>query len=82
MKHVKTIGMLLALAAPLALSAAGRNPGFGGDDSGPLKVAQEIQSLRLVYQVKPVYPELAKLSHTEGAVTLKILINRDGSVAW
>jgi TonB family protein len=76
-----TLALMLVLAAPLALSAAGRNPGLGPDDSGPLKVATEIQNLRLVEQVKPTYPELAKLSRTEGTVVLQILITKDGKVS-
>jgi protein TonB len=78
--QVRALGLLLVLAAPLALSAAGRNPGLGGGDSGPLKVASDIQSLRIVDQVKPAYPELAKLSRTEGAVALNVLIGKDGKV--
>ena len=80
MKTAKTFALLLVLAAPLAVAAAGRNPGLGPDDSGPLKVAGDIQSLRIVEQVKPVYPELARLSRTEGTVTLNVLIGKDGKV--
>jgi len=79
--HVRVLGLLLVLAAPLALSAAGRNPGLGGEDSGPLKVASDIQSLRIVDQIKPSYPELAKLSRTEGTVALNVLIGKDGKVS-
>ena len=68
------------LLAPLTW-AAGRNPGSGPDDNGPLKVGQEIQSLRLIEQVKPTYPELAKLSRTEGAVMLQVSINKEGTVS-
>ncbi len=73
-------GLWLVLAAPLAVSAA-RNPGLGPDDSGPLKVAQEIQGLKITEQPKPAYPELARLSRTEGAVVLQVLIARDGKVS-
>ena len=80
MKNARILGLLIALAAPLALSAAAKNPGLGPDDSGPLKVAGDVQSLRIIDQVKPVYPELAKLSRTEGTVTLHVLIGKDGRV--
>ena len=76
----RIFGLILILAAPLTLSAAGRNPGLGPDDSGPLKVGSDIQSLRLVDQVKPAYPELAKISRTEGTVALNVLIGKDGKV--
>jgi protein TonB len=78
--QARVLGLLLVLAAPLALSAAGRNPGLGADESGPLKVATDIQSLRIIDQVKPNYPELAKLSRTEGVVAMNILIGKDGKV--
>jgi protein TonB len=81
MKKTNILGLLFVLAAPLAFAAAAKNPGLGPDDSGPLKVAGDIQSLRIIEQVKPVYPELAKLSRTEGTVTLQILIGKDGKVA-
>ena len=83
MKNVRNMMVAVAvLAAALAVPAsAAKNPGFGADDSGPLKVAQEIQNLRIVEQVEPAYPELAKLSHTEGAVMLHAFIGRDGNVA-
>jgi protein TonB len=71
------IGALL-LSAPIW--AANTNPGLGPDDRGPIHVAQEIQDLRLIDKVKPVYPELAKLSRTEGAVTLQVAISKEGSV--
>ena len=80
MKKARIFGLLLVLAAPLGLSAAGRNPGLGSEDSGPLKISQDIQSLRIIDQVKPAYPELAKLSRTEGTVILQILISKDGKV--
>ena len=79
MKNTKILGLLLVLAAPLALAAA-RNPGLGSEDSGPLRVADDIQSLRIIEQIKPVYPELAKISRTEGAVVLQVLINKEGTV--
>jgi len=80
MKTTKTLALMLVLAAPLALAAGKANPGLSTDDSGPIRVADDVQNLRVIEQVKPVYPELAKLSHTEGAVTLQILINKEGTV--
>src|SRR5947207_8677533 len=70
--------LTMAMAIP---ASAAKNPGVGSDDSGPLKVAQEIQNLRIIDQVKPSYPELAKLSRTECAVMLQVFINRDGNVS-
>ncbi len=80
MTNVRNLGLTMLLAAPLAMAAAGINPGLGAESSGPLKVAGEVQMLRIVDQVKPVYPDLAKLSRTEGTVVLQVLINKDGGV--
>jgi protein TonB len=73
-----------ALLLPLTLSAAtpaAPSAVLGADDNGPLKVGQDVQQLKLVDQVKPVYPPLAKLSKAEGAVMLQVTVARDGSVA-
>lgn len=70
--------LTMAMAIP---ASAAKNPGFGADDNGPLKVAQEIQNLRIIDQVKPAYPELAKLSRTEGSVMLQVFISREGTVS-
>jgi protein TonB len=80
MKKLLTILFLTALTAS-ASAAAGKNPGLGADDSGPLKVAEDIQKLRILEQVKPVYPELARISRTEGSVTMQIGINKEGGVS-
>jgi protein TonB len=77
MKNMIVIAALLIAPAAWAVTT----PVLGPDDSGPLHVAQDIQSLRLITQVKPVYPELARLSRTEGAVILQVNITRDGSVS-
>ena|SRR5258708_39278303 len=78
---MKKLLTILFLAAVTASASAGKNPGLGADDSGPLKVAEDIQKLRIVDQVKPAYPELARISRTEGSVTLQININREGGVS-
>ncbi|SRR6266404_7707245 len=85
MKTLLTIALFATLTATTASASAGspapKNPGLGPDDNGPLKVAEEIQKLRIVEQVKPTYPELAKISRTEGSVTLQLTINREGGVS-
>jgi protein TonB len=35
---------------------------------------------KIVYQPKPEYPELAKLTRTEGAVELEAVIGKDGTI--
>jgi protein TonB len=77
MKRMMAIAVLLMSSAAWGV----KTPGLGPDDNGPLKVAQDIQSLRAIQQVKPVYPELARISHTEGSVTLQVSITKEGTVA-
>jgi protein TonB len=74
---------LLAIAVLVATPSvwAVKTPGLGAEDSGPVKIAGDVQSLRAITQVKPTYPELAKMTHTEGAVVLQISITKEGSVS-
>ena len=34
----------------------------------------------LIYQVKPVYPQIAKLTRTQGVVVLEAVISKDGTI--
>ena len=46
----------------------------------PIYVPPGIQQQRLIYNVRPVYPELAKQAHIQGTVRLAALIGEDGTV--
>jgi periplasmic protein TonB len=46
----------------------------------PLRVGGQIQAPRLVRNVQPLYPELAKETHTQGAVVLDCVIDTQGNV--
>jgi TonB family protein len=48
--------------------------------SGRLRVEANAQEAKLVNHVSPVYPTLAAQGHLTGAVTLRVMIARDGSV--
>jgi protein TonB len=39
-----------------------------------------VQAANLIYQVNPVYPVIAKITHTQGVVILEAQINKDGSI--
>jgi protein TonB len=47
--------------------------------AGPLRVSNS-QLGSLIYQVKPVYPDLAKRARVQGAVVLEATISKDGSI--
>jgi TonB family protein len=46
----------------------------------PILVAPGIQQERLIHNVRPVYPELAKQAHIQGTVRLAALIDEDGII--
>jgi len=48
--------------------------------SGPIRVTSIIQMAKLVKQVLPVYPEIAKTAHVSGTVQLLGTISRDGTI--
>jgi protein TonB len=47
--------------------------------AGPLRVSNS-QLGSLIYQVKPVYPDLAKRARVQGAVVLEATISKDGFI--
>jgi protein TonB len=49
-------------------------------DTHPIRTSSGTQAAKLIYQVKPEYPQLAKITHTQGVVVLEALIRRDGSI--
>jgi protein TonB len=49
--------------------------------AGPVHVASELASGLLIRKVIPHYPELAKVMHAEGTVSLTATIAKDGTIA-
>ncbi len=47
---------------------------------GPIRVSQGVQMAKLVKQVIPVYPQLAKITRTSGVVRLVGIIGKDGTI--
>jgi periplasmic protein TonB len=46
----------------------------------PLRVGGKVQAAKIVRQVTPVYPPLARQTHTSGVVRLEAVISRSGSI--
>ncbi|MGA2269812.1 MAG: energy transducer TonB [Bryobacteraceae bacterium] len=46
----------------------------------PIYVQPDIQQERLIYDVRPVYPKLAKQAHIQRTVRLAVLIDENGTV--
>jgi periplasmic protein TonB len=48
----------------------------------PVRIRQGgiVSAARLIYQPKPEYPEIAKMTRTEGAVEFEAVIGRDGTI--
>jgi len=45
-----------------------------------IRVGGSVIAAKLVYQPMPEYPQLAKMTHTEGAVELEAVIGKDGTI--
>ena len=45
-----------------------------------IRVSSGLQASKLIYQIKPPYPPLARQTHTQGVVKLHAIIGRDGSI--
>jgi len=48
--------------------------------SAPIRVSEGVQMAKLVNRVIPVYPPLAKATHTSGVVHLMGIIAKDGTI--
>ncbi len=71
----------IALLGP-STSATSSSAGFPPPAEGVkrLRVGGNVQSNKLLLQVPPQYPALAKQARIQGAVRFEVLINRDGTV--
>jgi periplasmic protein TonB len=47
---------------------------------GPIRVSQLVQPPRKIVDVRPTYPEIARLAHVEGTVVLEAIVNPAGRV--
>ncbi len=48
--------------------------------SGPIRVSEGVQMAKLINRVMPIYPPLAKVTHTSGVVHLIGIISKDGTI--
>jgi protein TonB len=46
----------------------------------PTRIGGDVQAAKLLYQVKPAYPVLARTTRTQGVVVLEALISKEGSI--
>jgi protein TonB len=50
------------------------------NQSRPIHMGGSVIAAKIVYQPKPEYPDLAKMTRTEGAVELEAIIGKDGTI--
>jgi TonB family protein len=50
------------------------------ESSSRVPVAAKVQSAKLIHQVQPEYPSVAKAEHLQGTVTMHALIGKDGAI--
>jgi periplasmic protein TonB len=49
-------------------------------DAHPVRVSEGAQAAILIYQVKPVYPPLARQARVQGVVVLEAVISKEGTI--
>jgi periplasmic protein TonB len=49
--------------------------------SNPIRISTGSQAAKLIYQIKPAYPPLARQARIQGVVILEALIGKDGSIS-
>lgn len=52
----------------------------GTQKSGPTRVSSGVIAGLLIAPIRPQYPEIAKITHTEGTVVIDALISRTGTI--
>jgi TonB family protein len=77
---VATCGSALALRTNVDASATTNENKTPSASTDPTKVAPEFMAGNLLNKVTPHYPEEAKKAKIEGAVQLKALIGKDGTI--
>jgi periplasmic protein TonB len=50
-------------------------------DVSPVRVGGQVEGAKLIFQVKPAYPEIARMARVQGAVRLEAVISKEGTVA-
>lgn len=48
--------------------------------SGPMRVSKGVQMAKLLREVRPIYPSLARAARIEGTVRLRAIIAKDGTI--
>jgi zinc protease len=70
--------------SPSKVSDDGVGPGAGwsprGEATKPLEVSGDVQSARIIHQVRPGYPRKARKAHVSGTVRLHAVIAKDGTL--
>ena len=45
-----------------------------------VRIGGNVQAAKMIYQVQPVYPQIAKTAHVQGTVILQVVVAKDGTV--
>jgi TonB family protein len=67
-------------AAPLAGMLDGTPPAVPAAPGGPVRISSGSLAGMILSKVNPVYPEVAKAAHVQGAVILHAIISKTGAV--
>jgi periplasmic protein TonB len=89
---VGAVGVVGGVPGGIAGGSAGGVLGgiIGGVGSGPppppkpaqarIRVGGNVQAAKMLRQIQPMYPQIAKTAHVQGTVILHAIISKDGSV--
>jgi periplasmic protein TonB len=75
----KTETAVIPLAPPPPAPAIPAPPPAPADIA-PVRRGGVVQQANLIYQVNPVYPELAKLTRVQGVVMMEAIISKEGAI--
>ena len=73
----QTVAELPARPAPAPVPTVKPQPNA---PSAPVHVSSGVQAAKLIHQVKPLYPPLAKQARIQGVVRLEAIISRNGLI--
>jgi len=72
-----------AIKKPEAILPPSPPPGpevAAAPDPEPIRIGGGVQQAKLIRQVVPSYPALARQAHVQGAVVLEAIINKEGTI--
>src|SRR5580704_4242444 len=55
-------------------------PGMKPSTPARVRIGGNVQAAKMIHQVQPVYPQIAKTAHVQGTVILHAIVAKDGTI--